>query len=196
MALKKFKKRLVSIGIVLLVSLGTPLAGSGDSLLDPAAGDILGLRPMKVGELVTVVITDSVTTSQSVVIKNETSNNLTTPTGTGLLSFLPQMGLSTSGNADRNESSATSSDFSNTVTAEVVEVLPGDVIVIQATSSVQLDGHLRKLIYRGKVRRADIPQSNVVTSDKIASSTLHVDGAQASPTGGGGIFNWILTPFR
>ncbi|CAN0499336.1 unnamed protein product, partial [Phaeothamnion confervicola] len=65
---------------------------------------------------------------------------------------------------------------SNTVTAEVVEVLPGDVVVIQATSSVQLDGHLRKLTFRGKVRRADIPQSNVVTSDKIASSTLHVDG--------------------
>ncbi|CAN0378961.1 unnamed protein product, partial [Phaeothamnion confervicola] len=93
------KKRFVSVGILLLMSLVAPGAVSGDSLLDPTAGDLLGLRPMKVGELVTVVITDSVTTSQSVVIKNETSNNLTTPTGTGLLSFLPQMGLSTSGNA-------------------------------------------------------------------------------------------------
>jgi len=187
--------RLACLAWVLLVVALTGVAAA-DSILDPSVSDLLAPRPIHVGELVTIVVTDNITTNMVVANKSDTSSTLTAPSGSGLLSVFPGIGWATEGVAARTEASQTQSWYQNTVTSRVVEVLPGGVLVLQAETKMRVDGKLRHLVFRGKVRRAEIPQSNIVASDKFADAELLVDGNQASPNGSGGILHWLLSPFR
>ena len=169
---------------------------AADSLLDPVACNLLAPRAMRVGDLVTIVVSDIVTTTQAVNNKSDTSNTLNTEGGSGLFSVFPGAGWGAQGNAQRKESAQTVSSFQNTITSRVVEVLPGGVVVVEAESSVRMDGKKRHMLFRGKVRRADIGPSNIVTSDKFADMNLAVDGNLMSPNGGGGLLHFLLFPFR
>ena len=180
-------------GCAITLSCALPLRA--DSLLDPTAGDLYGPRPIRVGELITVVITDSVSTNQSVTLKSETSNTLNGPTGTGLLGFIPGLGVENKNSSGRSETAQTQSNFQNTITARVVAV-EGNILVLEGASRIVLDGKTRVLTFKGKVRRAEVSQGNSVTSEKIADSEVHVEGAQSSPSGNGGFINWLLFPFK
>lgn len=171
--------------------------GKADSLLGPQAADPYALRPLVPGELVTVVITDRVSTTQRVNTQNQSKSSVDLPVGKGLLELFLGAGLDTKGEIQRQESASTQSEFQYTVTARVASVEPGNVVVLEAHNSVELDGKLRELQLQGRVRRQDIGLNNTVTSDRLADARVLVDGAQASPSGGGfGIFDFFLAPFR
>ncbi|MBT9588582.1 flagellar basal body L-ring protein FlgH [bacterium] len=168
-----------------------------DSLLDPQGQDLYAMRPLQPGELVTVIITDRVSTSQEVNIQNQSESNVDLPIGKGLLKLFLGGGMNSKGDMQRKESASSQSQFQYTVTARVASVEPGNVIVLEARNSVELDGKLRELELRGRVRRQDIGLNNSVSSDRLADAQVLVDGAQSSPTGSGfGIFDFLLAPFR
>lgn len=168
----------------------------GDSLLE-GQGDLYGMRPLLPGELVTVVITDKVSTTQQVNVQNQSQSSVDVPLGKGLLNLFLGAGLNTKGQIQRQESASTTQDFQYTVTARVVSLEPGNVVVLEAHNHVELDGKDRQLELKGRVRRQDIGLNNTVSSDRIADAQVCVDGAQASPSGGGwGIFDFFLAPFR
>jgi len=180
--------------VILFALAGTTWA---DSLLDPQAQDPYSMRPLQPGELVTVVITDRVSTTQQVNIQNQSQTDVDLPLGKGLLKLFLGGGMSSKGDLQRKESASSQSQFQYTVTAKVAAVEPGNVIVLEARNSVELDGKLRELELRGRVRRQDIGLNNSVSSERLADAQVLVDGAQSSPTGNGlGIFDFLLAPFR
>lgn len=182
---------------VLVLSLFLMRLAMADSLLPDGATDPYSPRPLMVGELVTVVVSDHVSTSQKVDLESDSSNDVSLPLGKGLLSLFLGGGMTSSGKSQRQEAASTTSDFQNTVTARVVEILPGSVVVLEANSSVEIDGKTRELHLTGKVRRQDIPFNNRIGSEVLADARVTVDGAQASPNGAGlGIFDFLLAPFR
>ncbi|MBS2038444.1 flagellar basal body L-ring protein FlgH [bacterium] len=171
--------------------------GRADSLLDPNQADMYAMRPLQVGELVTVVITDSVSTTQSVNIQNQNSSAVSLPLGTGLLDALLGGKMSSDGKIQKQDQAASKSEFTNTVTAKVVSIEAGNVVVIQAHSVMEMDGKERELELNGRVRRQDIGFDNRVSSDRIADAVVKVDGATAAAGRSGfGIFDFLLAPFR
>lgn len=169
----------------------------GDSLLDAGQADMYAMRPLQVGELVTVVITDSVTTTQSVNIQNQNSSAVTLPLGSGLLGVLLGGKTSSDGKIQKQDSAASKSEFQNTVTAKVVAIEPGSVVLLQAHSKMELDGKERELDLTGRVRRQDIGFDNRVSSDRLADAVVTVDGATAAAGRGGfGVFDFLFAPFR
>ncbi|MFN8613342.1 MAG: flagellar basal body L-ring protein FlgH [Vulcanimicrobiota bacterium] len=180
----------------LLIALWLCGIGRADSLLDPNQ-DMYAMRPLQIGELVTVVITDSVATTQSVNIQNQNSSAVSLPLGTGLLDALLGGKMSSDGKIQKQDTAASKSEFTNTVTAKVVAVEAGNVVVIQAHSVMELDGKERELELNGRVRRQDIGFDNRVSSDRIADAVVKVDGATAAAGRSGfGIFDFLLAPFH
>lgn len=171
--------------------------GRADSLLDVNQADMYAMRPLQVGELVTVVITDSVSTTQSVNIQNQNSSAVSLPLGSGLLDALLGGKMSSDGKIQKQDSAASKSEFTNTVTARVVSIEAGNVVVIEAHSNMELDGKERELELTGKVRRQDVGYDNRVSSDRIADAVVKVDGATAAAGRGGfGIFDFLVAPFK
>ncbi len=182
---------------LLLVCLLLTGSATADSLLDGQGVDLSGLRPIQVGELVTVVITDRVTTRQQVTVQSQSQSSMDLPIGKGLLEAFLGAGLNSKGQRQRQEGANTQSEFEYTVTAKVVAIDPGNVLRLQASSSIEIDGKLRQLEMTGRVRRQDLGPTNTVPSDRLAEAEVKVDGAQASPSGGGfGIFDYLLAPLR
>lgn len=181
----------------LLISMLLTGLSYGDSLLDPNQADMYAMRPLQVGELVTVVIIDSVSTTQSVNIQNQNSSAVSLPLGSGLLDALLGGKMSSDGKIQKQDSAASKSEFTNTVTAKVVSIEPGNVVVLQAHSKMELDGKERELDLSGRVRRQDIGFDNRVTSDRLADAVVLVDGATAAAGRSGfGIFDFLFAPFR
>ncbi|MEW6280136.1 MAG: flagellar basal body L-ring protein FlgH, partial [Candidatus Eremiobacterota bacterium] len=172
-----------------------PGAAPADSLLDPNAPNLYTPRPIQVGELITVEIVDKAKTVQGVDLKRKTETTLSGPTGTGLLEAL--LGFELGGGEDRktSEQATSKQEFENTVTARVVAVEPGDVLVLEASNKVQLDGKERSVALRGRVRRQDVSPGNVVSSTMLADAVVTVEGATSSPVGGG-ILSWVLDILR
>lgn len=169
----------------------------GDSLFDPNQADMYAMRPLQVGELVTVVITDSVTTTQSVNIQNQNSSAVSLPLGSGLLDALLGGKMSSDGKIQKQDTAASKSEFQNTVTARVVSIEPGNVVLLEAHSKMDLDGKEREISLTGKVRRQDIGFDNRVSSERLADAVVLVDGATAAAGRGGfGVFDFLLAPFR
>ena len=105
--------------------------------------------------------------------------------------------MSSDGKIQKQDTAASKSEFTNTVTAKVVAVEAGNVVVIQAHSVMELDGKERELELNGRVRRQDIGFDNRVSSDRIADAVVKVDGATAAAGRSGfGIFDFLLAPFH
>lgn len=166
---------------VLLILLLSPALG--DSLLPEDPNDLYAPSHIRVGDLVTVVIQDDVKTNQLVQVKNAASSGITNPIST-LVGTLTGITPSHKDSADRSETAATQSQFSQTVTATVVGI-DRENLSLQATSEVHLDGKKRVIALTGKVRRRDVGADNKVSSQYLADAVISVDGLHKSPVQSG-----------
>ncbi len=182
------------LGMVLAATLLLAPAHA-DSLLDPNGSNLYSPAPIAVGQLITVKIVDKTRTLQGVSLTRKVDDKVDGPSGTGLLQALT--GFNLSGGEDRKTQSEASSksEFESTVTAKVVAVEPGAVLVLEAASKMNLDGKERIVAVRGKVRRQDVPASNTILSSQMADAEVYVEGAQSSPVGGGAL-SWLLGMLR
>lgn len=180
----------------LLLALLLVVPASADSLLDPSQANLFGPKQLKIGDLVTVSIIDRVQNTQTVDVKSDSNMNVSGPLGDGALALLGTgLGLSSEGSTGRKEASVSKSEFSHTVTARIVQV-EGDQLVLEAKNRIEVDGKLREVSLRGRVRRQDVnATTNQVASDRIADAEVFVEGANSSPAPGG-IMSWILGILR
>jgi flagellar L-ring protein precursor FlgH len=179
---------------ILILTLLLASAAAADSLLSGSGADLYTPRPLRVGDLVTVLVVDKVNTIQSVQTTSQSQTALDGPAGTGLMGFLPGLGFTNGGNSERQEVAASKAEFSNTITARVVGV-DGDVILLEAANHMDFDGRERQIALRGRVRRQDVLLNNTVSSDRLADLRVFVDGVTDSPVGGG-FMSFILGLFR
>lgn len=164
---------------MLLIALLTTGAWA-DSLLPEGHPDLYKAVCLQAGDLVTIVITDRVTTTQSVDLKSQDKSQAGGPLvqllSAAILGIAPQHEDS----ADRKEAASSVSQFQDTVTATVTEV-KGNVLTLQASRVVQLDGKTRTLTLQGQVRNQDVNPDNTVSSSLLANSVVKVDGLHQSP---------------
>jgi flagellar L-ring protein FlgH len=140
------------------------------------------VKAFRIHDVVSIVVTESLAASTDGQVKNSrasnANSNLTSLFGAlkasnalqNLLSASASSGLTAQGQSTTNSSLAT------TFGAEVVDVLPNGMLVVQATRQLTFSQQTQLIELRGLVRPEDVSNQNQVLSTAMTDLELEVTG--------------------
>lgn len=155
----------------------------------PRASWLSDRLPLRVGDLVTVVVDERTAASENV--RNEAVGNRSQRAdlnaglsedarigpnksfGTGMQSSSRE-----TGDAGRN------SGFATVLTVRITRIEPNGVARIEGTKKVTLDGRAQDVTLTGAIRAEDVDARNRVRSDAIADAQLTWKGKKMAPKSG------------
>ena len=129
-----------------------------------------------VGDILTVVISESTTQTAAKSRTNSKSGSINVGTGTGIFDFIRAFSASGSDNWEADGTATDTNRFTGQISVTVVEVLPNDNLIIEGTQSIWQNRDEHKITLRGVIRRDDVTMYNTVPSSKVADATLKFDG--------------------
>jgi flagellar L-ring protein precursor FlgH len=139
-------------------------------------------KAVRLHDVVGIVVSESLAASTDGQVKNSRASNAssgisalfgklkTSNNMQNLLGFNASSGLSAQGQ------STTSSSLSTTFGAEVVDVLPNGMLVVQATRQLTFSQQTQLIKLRGLVRPEDVSSQNQVQSTAMTDLELEVTG--------------------
>lgn len=130
----------------------------------------------RVGDILTIIISESASTSQSKATSNSKSGKQTLNAGTGIFGFLAAASASGSDSFKADGSTSNTNKATGTVTVTIVEVKDNGNYVIEGTQSIWNNNNEHRITLRGIVRPDDITYNNTISSTKVADATLKFDG--------------------
>lgn len=149
------------------------------SHLTDAARDLRASGP---GDVLTVVVsetTNAVVTGASSTQRASNANAAVTSlagakAATSVLANLANM--TGSQKLDGKGTTSRTTSLSSTLTAHVVRVLPGGLMLIEGSKSLQVNSEQQTVVVRGLVRTADISTTNTIPSQSIGDLEVKVNG--------------------
>jgi flagellar L-ring protein precursor FlgH len=178
-----------------------PSYGGGSLWQNASSGLVEDMKARRVGDIVTVVITEQASASKEASTDTKRSssagasmNNLLGLENKGIfnsmdLSNLIKAGYDStydgSGKTTRNE------NLQASITARIMEVLPNGNLMIEGRRNVKVNNEDQEIVLEGTVRPRDIGANNVVNS-------IHIADARISYTGKGVVSDrqrpgWLMT---
>jgi flagellar L-ring protein FlgH len=155
----------------------------------PRAAWLSDRLPLRVGDLLTVVIDEQANASERV--SNNASANRALNTGLGLnLDSTIRLGpskafSSTVGNSSTEGSTSGRTGALTAVLAvRVTDIDANGVASIEGTKSVTVDGREQQVKLTGMVRAEDVASSNLVSSSRIANAQITYKGKTVKPKTG------------
>ncbi len=171
---------LASVVFLLVFPAGQSSVASAESLWANSNGASTSLfadrRARNVGDILTIVISESTTTSAKKNMSNSKNGSQTLNAGTGIFSFLVAATASGSDAFKATGSASDTNSVSGKVTVTVTEVQPNGNMVVEGTQSIWQNRDEHKITLKGTVRQDDITASNTVPSSLVADATLKFDG--------------------
>jgi len=140
------------------------------------------LRASQVDDVVTVVVTESVnavasgvSTSQRTSSANASVSSLAgKKSAAGALANLA--GLSGDQKLNGTGTTSRAATLNATLTARVVKVLPGGLLLIEGDKNIQVNSEQQVITVRGIVRTSDISTANTIPSNQVADMEVRVNG--------------------
>lgn len=161
-----------------------------------------GTRARRVGDALTILLAENVTTSKSVTGRTERSGSAAiTPPGAGPLDFLNPEALKAAANASfKGQGNAgQSSSLSGAVAVTIAEVRPNGTALVIGEKHLSLSQGKEWVQFSGIVRLADVDVDNRVLSTQVADSRIIYSGTgavqQASRPGWLSRFFGKVSPF-
>ena len=133
-------------------------------------------RATGIGDIVTIVISETTTTSATRSSANEKSGSVSLGTGIGIFDFLQAASASGSDKFSAKGSTSASNRVAGNVTVTVVDVLPNGNFVLEGTQSIWQNRNEHKIVFRGTCRPEDISGTNTILSTRVADATVRFDG--------------------
>ncbi len=187
MILKSAVQVLMLLSVMLLVS--SPVFGFESLYSD--------IKAARVGDIVTVIITEKTLASNSAKISTgkETKFSTSGEQGTGGLDFIP--GFSVSAEIGRGHEGSGSTERRGSIigrmAAVVVDVLDNGNLVIKGEKEILINDEKEILVLSGIVRPEDISTNNTVYSTDIANTQITYKGKGLVSSGSKpGIFARII----
>ena len=134
-------------------------------------------RARAVGDILTVVVSETSTVARSGASSNTKSASGSTDKGTGLLGFIPEMSTSQGDNFSSKGSINNTNKVTARITVKVIEVKPNGNLVISGTQNIKQNGESQTITLTGQVRPSDIQADNTIYSSSIADAKLNVAGS-------------------
>lgn len=139
-------------------------------------------KAVRLHDVVSIVVTESLAASTDGQVKNSRSSNASSGlTGLfGALSATNRMqnlvGQTSASGLSAQGQSTTNSSLATTFGAEVVDVLPNGMLVVQATRQLTFSQQTQLIKLRGLVRPEDVSSQNQVLSTAMTDLELEVTG--------------------
>jgi len=135
------------------------------------------LRASQINDVVTILVSESVNavaggnsnTERASSANSAITSLLGVKSATGSLANL----LTTSGDQKIN---GTGTTLTATLTARVVKVFPGGLMLVEGNKSIQVNSEQQVITVRGIIRSPDITTANSVASTQIADLEIRVNG--------------------
>ena len=155
----------------------------------PRASWLSDRLPLRVGDLVTVVVDEQTAASEHVshVATGNRSSRADLNAGIGTDARIgPNKSFGTSMNNDSRDvgDAGRKADFTAVLTVRVVELAPNGVAKISGTKKVTVDGRVQDVSLSGTIRTADVDAHNQVRSDRLADVVLAYKGKKIAPKTG------------
>jgi flagellar L-ring protein precursor FlgH len=139
-------------------------------------------KAARLHDVVSIVVTESLAASTDGQVKNSRASNATSGL-TGLFGKLKAAnalqnlaGMSATSGLTAQGQSSTNSSLATTFGAEVVDVLPNGMLVVQATRQLTFSQQTQLIHLRGLVRPEDVSAQNEVMSTAMTDLELEVTG--------------------
>jgi flagellar L-ring protein precursor FlgH len=139
-------------------------------------------KAVRLHDVVAIVVTESLAASTDGQVKNSRASNA----NSGLTSLFGKLkasnalqnlvGMSASSGLTAQGQSTTNSSLATTFGAEVVDVLPNGMLVVQATRQLTFSQQTQLIRLRGLVRPEDVSAQNQVLSTAMTDLELEVTG--------------------
>lgn len=133
-------------------------------------------RASQVGDILTILISETSRTSQTLSNANSKSGNQSLSAGTGIFGFLAAATASGSDSFQANGSANNTNTATGNVTVTVVDVKENGNLVVEGTQSIWNNKNEHRITVRGVVRPEDISYDNTIASSRVADATLRFDG--------------------
>jgi flagellar L-ring protein precursor FlgH len=139
-------------------------------------------KAVRLHDVVSIVVTESLAASTDGQVKNSRASNANSGL-TGLIGKLKAgnalqnlIGMTASSGLTAQGQSTTNSSLATTFGAEVVDVLPNGMLVVQATRQLTFSQQTQLIRLRGLVRPEDVSAQNEVQSTAMTDLELEVTG--------------------
>ena len=119
-------------------------------------------KAQDVGDILTIVISESTTISDTRSNSNSKSGNNNLSAGVGIFDFI--------------KAASSKNTTTGNVTVTVVDVQPNGNLVLEGTQSIWNNKNEHKITFKGICRPEDVTANNTIPSTKIASATVRFDG--------------------
>lgn len=160
--------------------LNAEVAWASDGSLWTDSGPLSSLytdiKARRVGDLITILVMEQATATDKVQTSSSNKVGASVAQGTGLLSFLPEVGLGADSGFAGSESTSRQGSLVARITARVVEVLPNGDLRIEGTRSVLINNQKQEMVIRGTVRVRDISADNTVLSSSVSDAEISFRG--------------------
>jgi flagellar L-ring protein precursor FlgH len=163
---------------------------------------IVGNRARGLGDMVTILLVESTSTSKSTSGATDRSGNLgLIPPGTGPLSFLDPSSLNASGSGSFNGegTAAQQSQLTGTVAVTIAAVHPNGTAEVVGEKQMAFSQGDEWVQFAGRIRLVDIDADNTVPSSRVANARIIYTGKgsvqQASRPGWLSRFFGAISPF-
>ena len=176
--------RFLAVAGISVMVLATAFPVSAKSLWSNGDGHTENLyfsdnKARNVGDILTIIISETATTSATRSSSNSKSGNVNMQAGIGVFDFLNSIfpaSISGSDNFKADGSSASTNRANGRVSVTVVEVEPNGNMIVEGTQSIWQNKNEHKITLRGVVRRDDVTYANTVSSAQVADATIRFDG--------------------
>lgn len=172
-------RKLIGFLLIYVLFLIPPVqAQTGSLWVDnaPAANLYYDHKAHAVGDVITIIISESSSAKRSGTAKNSKSANANLDAGVGLFTFISPVSGSTSDNFEADGSLTNSNKVTGRITVKVTEVQPNGQLVIQGTQTIRQNTDVQTITVTGIVRPEDVTADNTVLSSNVADAQLKIEG--------------------
>ncbi len=138
------------------------------------------VKATQVGDILTVLVQENANALNRSSTNTNKNNTLEMKSegGTGLMKFLPSLGIKqeTKNQFGGSGEVSSSESFNSTLSARIVQVLEDGNFLIKASREVETNGEKQVTIVQGTVRPYDITANNTIYSYQIANVSIYHQG--------------------
>ena len=172
-------KTLVLGAFLGMVCFYCPAASEARSLWNDRTNWVTDQRPSRIGDIVTVLVDERTDTKDQATTDLQKSASGNVSDGLGILSFIRQLGFTSTSDATGDGSIERKYYGRTTISCVVTDVLPNGNLVIEGTRDVRTAEETLQLQLVGVIRPQDVNSNNQVRSSLIANAELGIKGKGA-----------------
>lgn len=173
-------KGLTSFLLALLIALFSagyqPIEAEAVSLFGNGNNMFADRKGHDVGDIVTILISETTSTSTNKSTTNGKSGEQEITAGTGILRMLMGGSASQSDNFSASGSTSNTNKVSAKLTVTIIDVMDNGNLVIEGKQSIWQNNNEEKITLKGIIRPEDVSVNNTIPSNKIADATIKFDG--------------------